>query len=506
MEVYLGIDLGTSCVKVAFVGVNGEIPALGSSDVELHLPAPGYAEQDPMEWWNGTRAAIAEARKACPDAEIRGVGISGQMCGSVLLDGAGELADECIIWLDQRASVENEEIKELIGLDRILDITANYPLVSYWAPKLLWLKKHKPEVYAKTEKVLFPKDYLKYKLTGVYDIDVTDAAASGLFNTAKRQWEDSLFENLGIRRSLVPDSLSESTDIIGYVTGEAAAFLNIPEGIPVVGSGGDQNCGAVGLGIVEEGLVASTIGTSGCVFSYSKECVTDREPRAFLSYCHSVPGSWCTYGCTLSAGGSLRWLRDTVFSGEEQNYDFMTSLAEKSLPGTEGLVFLPYLNGERTPHPDPNARGVFFGLSIRHTRGDLVRAVMEGVAYSLRDTIEIMRSKGIQVTEVRAAGGGAVSPLWRQIQADVFHAKVVTTNVKEAPATGAAMMAAVGAGAFSDLKEAAEAIIRTETVTEPSGRNVELYDGFYETYKALYPSLEVLFEKQAERIGAAYGG
>ena len=500
MEVYLGIDLGTSCVKAAFLNKDGSIPALGSCDVELHLPAPGFAEQNPLEWWEAARNAVAQAKASCQDAEIKGIGISGQMVGSVLLDAEGELTDECIIWLDQRADAENEEIKEILGLDQILEITANFPLVSYWAPKLLWLKKHKPDIYAKTEHVLFPKDYLKYKLTGIYDIDVTDATASGLFNTAERKWEDSLFEKLNIRRSLVPDSVSESTDIIGYVTQEAAEFLGIPAGIPVVGSGGDQNCGAVGLGIVEEGQVASTIGTSGCVFSYSGNCVTDYEPRALLSYCHSVPGSWCIYGCTLSAGGSLRWLRDVIFSGEEQNYNYMTSLAEKVKPGCEGLVFLPYLNGERTPHPDPNARGVFFGMSIRHTQGDLVRAVMEGVAYSLRDTIEIMRDKGISIKEIRAAGGGAVSPLWRQIQADIFHAKVVTTNVKEAPATGAAMMAAVGTGAFKDLKEAADSIIKVETVTEPIEKNMAVYDDFYETYCALYDSLKDLYASQAMKV------
>ena len=500
MEAYLGIDLGTSCVKIAFLSATGEILALGSSDIHLNLPAPGHAQQDPAEWWEAARLAIAQAKAACPEAEVRGVGISGQMCGSVLLDEDGELTDECIIWLDQRAEAENEEVKARLGLDRIIDVTANYPLVSYWAPKLLWLKKHRPEVYARTAHVLFPKDYLKYRLTGVYDIDVTDAAATGLFDTAKRRWDDALFEALDIRRSLVPEGLSESTDIIGTVTEAAAAFLGLPAGIPVVGSAGDQNCGAVGLGIVREGQVSSTIGTSGCVFSYSDSCVTDRQPRALLSYCHSVPGSWCVFGCTLTAGGALKWLRDTLFTGDERDYGFMTALAERAKPGAEGLVFLPYLNGERTPHPDPNARGVFFGLSMRHTRGDMVRAVMEGVAYSLRDTIEILREYGVPIREVRAAGGGAVSPLWRQIQADIFNARVVTTNVLEAPATGAAMMAAVGAGAFANLKEAADAIVRVETVTEPNPENVPLYDDFYETYRGLYDALAGLYEKQARKV------
>lgn len=500
MDIYLGIDLGTSCVKAVFLGAEGEVLALGSSEIHLNLPAPGYAQQNPEEWWNASKDAIAQAKKSCPEAEIKGVGISGQMLGSVLLDKDGSLVDECIIWLDQRAEQENEEVKRSLGLDHILAVTANYPLVSYWAPKLLWLKKNKPETYQRTEHVLFPKDYLKYKLTGIMDIDVTDAAGTCLFDTGKRTWNFELFDRLEIKRSLVPEHVSESTDVIGTVTKEAAQYLGIPEGISVVGGGGDQMCGAVGLGIVEEGQIASTIGTSGCIFSYSKVCITDLEPRALLSYCHSVPGSWCLYGCTLSAGGSLRWLRDTLFQGEEKTYEYMTSLAEESVPGTEGLLFLPYLNGERTPHPDPNARGVFFGMSIRHKKSDMVRSVMEGVAYSLRDTIEIMREKGISIKEVRAAGGGAVSSLWRQIQADIFKTKVLTTNIKEAPATGAAMMAAVGAGVFADLREAADKIIHIETVTNPIKENMDRYDDYYETYRSLYGALQELFEKQAKRV------
>lgn len=499
MEVYLGIDLGTSCVKTAFLDRDGNIPAVGSSDISLELPHPGYAEQDPAEWWEAVRLAVAEAKAKCPEAEISGIGISGQMLGTVLLDERGALTDSCIIWLDQRADEENEEMKRLLGTEEILRLTSNFPLVSYWAPKLLWLKKHKPEVYERTAHVLFPKDYLKYMLTGVMDIDATDAAGTGLFRTEKREWCEALFEKLGISRSLVPESVSESVDVIGHVTKQAAEFLGIREGVPVVGGGGDQMCGAVGLGIVKEGMLSSTIGTSGCVFSYSETCVTDMEPRALLSYCHSVPGSWCVYGCTLSAGGSLRWLRDLLFDGEK-SFSYMTDLAQQSVPGAEGLVFLPYLNGERTPHPNPDARGVFFGMSIRHTKADMIRSVMEGVAYSLRDTIEIMKAKGIRVKEVRAAGGGAVSELWRQIQADVFGARVVTTNVKEAPATGAAMLAAVGAGAFESLAEAADKTVKPETVTVPVEEHVKLYNDFYETYGKLYDQLEDLFALQAGKV------
>ena len=498
MEVYLGIDLGTSCIKAAFLSSSGDILGLGSADVSLSLPQPGFAEQDPEEWWSASKTAVAIAKQQCPDAEIRGIGVSGQMCGSVLLDRDGNVLDRCIIWLDQRAEQENEEVKQILGLDRILDVTANYPLVSLWSPKLLWLRRHKPEIYEKTAHVLFPKDYLKWKLTGILDIDVTDAPASGLFNTSRRTWEDEFFEKLWIDRSIVPAGASESTDIVGTVTPEAAAWLDIPAGIPVVGGGGDQMCGACGLGVVDTGLVSSTIGTSGCVFSFSPHCVIDRQPRALLSYCHSVPGSWCVYGCTLMSGGSLRWLRDTMMPG--MDYDAMTALAEKAQPGSEGLIFLPYMNGERTPHPDPNARGVFFGLSPRHGQGEIIRSVMEGVAFSLCDTVEMLREMDVPVREVRAAGGGAVSPLWRQIQADIFRTDVVTTNVAESPATGAAMMAAVGAGAFSGLKEAAETVVRITSRTEPSARNEQIYADYYETYRALYGALQGLFTSQARKV------
>lgn len=498
MEVYLGIDLGTSCVKAVFLTVAGEIAALGSAGIELELPKPGFAQQDPREWWSASKEAVLQAKRKCPEAEIKGVGISGQMLGSVLLDKDNQVIDECIIWMDQRADEENESIRQKLGLDRILDVTSNYPLVSYWAPKLLWIRKHQPENYSRIEHVLFPKDYLKYKLTGKLDIDVTDATGAMLFDTKKRCWDYSLFDSLGIDRKIVPEHVSESTDVIGMVTPEAARYLGIPAGIPVVGGGGDQMCGAVGLGIVEEGKISSTIGTSGCVFSYSNECVTDREPRALLSYCHSVPGSWCVYGCTLSAGGAFRWLRDTVFEG--CSYDDMTTLAERAEPGCEGLVFLPYLNGERTPHPNPNARGVFFGLSVRHGKPELARSVMEGVTYSLRDTIEILREKNVPVREVIASGGGAASKLWRQMQADIFHARVITTNVKEAPATGAAMMAAVGAGAFETLKAAARAVVKTVTVTEPDERRMQCYDDYYEVYRSLYGKLEDVWKKQAGNV------
>lgn len=507
VKAYLGIDLGTSSVKALLLGEHGTVLGDGSAALTFSMPQPGYAEQSPADWWNATIAAVRQAVAACESPpEIGGVGVSGQMLGSVLIDVDGSAADSCIIWMDQRASAERDFVEDTLGIDDILDRTANYPLVSYWAPKLLWLRRNRPSDMEKVRHVLFPKDYLKYRLTSVYDIDVTDATGSMLFNTSRRKWDDSMFERLQIPREWVPAHASESTDIIGIVTKQASEALGIPSGIPVVG-GGDQMCGAVGLGVVKAGIIASTIGTSGCVFSQSDVCVTDREPRALLSYCHSVPGSWCIYGCTLSAGGAYQWLRNTFFNNDKvtwdtsglKHYAFMDGCAAMAAPGCEGLIFLPYLTGERTPHPDPNARGVFFGLSQRHGISEICRSVMEGVVFSLRDTVEIFRSHGVPVTSVQAAGGGAASPLWRQMQADMFGAQVLTTDVQEAPAMGAAILAAVGCSAYNTVAEASSDMVRIVSTTDPDPGTAQLYNDYYETYRALYPALRGLYASQSEK-------
>lgn len=514
MKAYLGIDLGTSAVKAVLLSAAGTVLGTGSSSLRFAVPKPGYAEQNPNDWWCGAAEAVQAAQADCTEyTEIAAVGVSGQMLGSVLMDRDGNADESCIIWMDQRASVEREEIERTLGLNAILEHTANYPLVSLWAPKLLWLQKNKLQRYARIHKVLFPKDYIKYRLTGEYDIDVTDAAGTMLFHTAARKWDESLFHALQIPRGFVPESLSESAQVMGCVTKAAAAQLHIPAGIPVVGGGGDQMCGAVGLGVVREGVISSTIGTSGCVFSYSNACITDYKPRALLSYCHSVPGAWGVYGCTLSAGGAYQWLRNTFFKNESVSwkggdgnaYAMMDRLAANATPGCEGLMFLPYLSGERTPHPDPNARGTFFGISQRHTAGDFCRAVMEGVTYSLRDTVELLREHNIGVAQVRAAGGGAASPLWLQMQADLFEAQVLVTNVVEAPATGAAMLAGVGAGEFADIREAADCVVKVVRECEPNAEHARMYGDYYQTYRALYPALQPIFEAQAKKV-ARWGG
>jgi xylulokinase len=509
MKAYLGIDLGTSAVKAALLGEDGEFLGMGESALVFATPRPGYAEQNPEHWWHGAVAATGMALAVCAGkAEVAGIGISGQMLGSVLIDKDGRADRRGIIWMDQRAAKQRDDIEARLGLDAILDRTANYPLVSLWAPKLLWLRENEPDRYDRIEKVLFPKDYLKYRLTGTYDIDATDAPGTLLFNTAGRVWDDGLFRSLDIPRGFVPAGVSESVDIIGRVRREAAGELGVPEGTPVVAGGGDQMCGGVGLGVVRPGVVSSTIGTSGVVFTLSETCVVDRQPRALLSYCHSVPGTWCLYGCTLSAGGSFQWLRNTFFKNARMAWDtcgasayaFMDALASESAPGCEGLVFLPYLSGERTPHPDPHARGVFFGLSQRHDAGEICRAVMEGVVYSLRDTIDILREHGLPAREVRAAGGGAASPLWLQMQADIFNAQVAITNIKESPAAGAAILAAVGTGRYASVRQAADDVVRVVRTCDPLPENVKIYDEYYVTYRALYPALRPLYASQAGKV------
>ena len=335
-------------------------------------------------------------------------------------------------------------IEARLGIDAMLDITANYCLTGYWAPKLMWVKKNRPDIFEKTRMVLFPKDYIKLALTGEPSVEVTDASGSFLMDVGRRTWSDRMFEVCELPKDIVPQKIYESCDVVGYLKADLATAFGLRAGIPVVGGAGDQPAGGIGNGVYKAGVVSATIGTSGVVYAVAGKVIADRQRRAALAFCHSAPNTWSLFGCTLAAGGSFKWLRDTIFAEAKQActadgkdiYDLMTNLAGQAKASSEGLLFLPYLNGERTPYPDENARGVFFGLSYRHGLGEICRSVMEGVTYSLRDTIEILREFDVQVNEVRASGGGAKSELWRQMQADIFNAAVVTTNLEEGPSGG----------------------------------------------------------------------
>jgi len=509
MKYFLGIDSGTSGVKAIVVGEDGSSAGVGYEEIDVITEKPMWAEQNPAEWWEACKKAIKEAVHASGlGKEIYGIGVTGQMLGSTLLDKDSNTIGNCIIWLDQRAVAEVDWIKETAGMEFLLQKTSNIPLTGYWAPKLMWVKKHQPELFEQIAQVIFPKDYIKFKLTGEISLDVTDASGSYLFDVANRKWSDEMFELCGLPRDIVSDNVLESQDVAGYLRKDIAEELGLTPNIPVVGGAGDQPACGLGSGVYKEGIVSATIGTSGVVYAAANKPIPDVNQAAALSFCHSVPDTWCLFGCTLAAGGSFKWLRDTFFADQRDAmkkegkdvYSLMTNLASNANVGSEGLVFLPYLNGERTPYPDPYAKGVFLGLSYRHGLNEVSRSVMEGVTFSLRDTIELLRDANVSVSEVRASGGGAKSKLWLQMQADIYDASIVTTNVSETGCVGAAMLAAIGANHFKDAEEACSQIIKPISVTEPNHDQVVMYEDFYQTYRSLYGTLKETFSSQARIV------
>ena len=509
MNCFLGIDSGTSGVKAIVINENGATLGVGYKECNLITPRPLWVEQDPNDWWNACEFAIQQAvAKSGQGKEIAAIGLTGQMLGNTMLDKDLKPLGNCMIWLDQRAWEERDFIESQLNVNEMLGITANYNLTGYWAPKLMWTKKNRPDIFDKTRMVLFPKDYIKLILTGVPSVEVTDASGSFLLDMKTRTWSDRMFEICDLPKDIVPARVYESCDVVGHLKDDIAAKLGLKAGIPVVGGAGDQPAGGIGNGVYKEGVVSATIGTSGVVFAATGKVIADRQRRAALCFCHSAPKTWSLFGCTLAAGGSFKWARDTLFADAKKAYvvqgkdvyDMMTDLAAQAKPTSEGLTFLPYLNGERTPYPDENARGVFFGLSYRHGLGEISRSVMEGVTYSLRDTIEILREFNVQVNEVRASGGGAKSALWRQMQADIYNATVVTTNLEEGPAAGAAILAAVGSGTYSSVGEACDQIVKVVSHTEPVAKNVEMYEEFYQTYRSLYVTLKDTFAVQNKLV------
>jgi len=496
MKYFLGIDSGTSGVKAIVVGEDGSSAGVGYEELDVITEKPMWAEQDPADWWKACKLAIKEAvHSSGLGKEIYGIGVTGQMLGSTLLDKNNETVGNCIMWLDQRAVSEVDWLYETAGLEFLLEKTSNIPLTGYWAPKLMWVKKHQPELFDKVAQVIFPKDYINFKLTGEISLDVTDASGSYLFDVANRKWSDEMFELCGLPRDIVSDNVLESQDVAGYLRNDVAEELGLTPNIPVVAGAGDQPACGLGSGVYKEGIVSATIGTSGVVYAAANKPIPDVNQAAALSFCHSVPETWSLFGCTLAAGGSFKWLRDTIFADKRDAmkekgkdvYSLMTDLASKANVGSEGLVFLPYLNGERTPYPDPYAKGVFFGLSYRHGLNEISRSVMEGVTFSLRDTIELLREANVTVSEVRASGGGAKSKLWLQI-------------VSETGCVGAAMLAAIGANHFKDAEEASSQVIKPLSVTEPNRDQVGIYEDYYQIYRSLYGTLKDTFSSQAKIV------
>ena len=509
MKYFLGIDAGTSGIKAIVVGEDGSTAGVGYQEIDVISEKPLWAEQAPGDWWDACKFAIGKAvSESGVGQDIEGVGLTGQMLGSTLLDKDYNPLGNCIIWLDQRAVEEVEWLKATVGIEKLLKMTSNIPLTGYWAPKLMWIKKHQPERFDKIAHVLFPKDYLKLMLTGEISLEVSDSSGSYLFDVANRKWSEEMFSVCGLPRNIVSDNVIESQEVAGQLKADVAKALGLKAGIPVVGGAGDQPACGLGSGVYAEGIVSATIGTSGVVYAAANKPIPDVQQAAALSYCHSVPDTWCLFGCTLAAGGSFKWLRDTMFAKERDAlqktdkdvYVLMTDLASGARIGSEGLLFLPYLNGERTPYPDPYARGVFTGLSYRHTMKEIVRSVMEGVTFSLRDTIELLRSADVSVSEVRASGGGARSSLWLQMQADIYDASIITTNITETGCVGAAILAGIGAGYFKDAKEACGRMIKPVSVTEPIKNNVAAYEDYYAIYRSLYGTLKDTFSEQAKIV------
>lgn len=505
----LGIDIGTSGTKTLLMDETGTVLAGATVEYPLSTPRPGWAEQDPEDWW---RATVETIRRVLADSgldgsQLRGIGLSGQMHGSVFLDRAGEVIRPALLWCDQRTATQCEWITSTVGRERVVELTSNPVLTGFTAPKVIWLRDHEPENYERVVQVLLPKDFIRFRLSGEFATEVSDASGTAMFHVRERRWATELLDAIGVPAEWMPASF-ESHVASTRVSASAAALTGLRAGTPIVGGGGDQAAGAVGNGIVESGILSSTVGTSGVVFAYSDEPAVDPELRLH-TFCHAVEGKWHQMGVMLSAGGSLRWFRDTLCrdliaeaaSRGCDPYELITAEAEDAAAGCEGLVFLPYLTGERTPHPDPNARGVFFGLTLRHDRRHMARAVLEGVAYGLRDSFEILDAMQVPVREVRASGGGARSPLWRQIQADVSGREHVVINVDEGPAFGVALLAGVGTGVWSHVSEACRATIQVRSATPPRPEFQATYDRHYPIYTGLYDSLKGAFARTAALSG-----
>ncbi|MBU1880056.1 MAG: xylulokinase, partial [Chloroflexi bacterium] len=491
MAHFVGIDASTTATKALLIRADGQVVAVASSEYTYETPQPLWSEQHPDLWWRGTIESIRQvlAQSGVDPADVKGVGLTGQMHGLVLLDVAGEVLRPAILWNDQRTAAKCDEIRQRLSRERLIQITGNDALTGFTAPKVLWVRNHEPQVFARARHILLPKDYVRYRLTGDYATDKAGAAGTILFDLAARDWSPAVLAALDIPAAWLPRT-HEGPEVTGVISAEAAAVTGLKAGTPVVAGGGDQAAQAVGVGAVEPGIVALTLGTSGVVFASTGEPFIEPEGRLH-AFCHAVPGRWHLMGVMLSAAGSLRWYRDTLASG--MGFDTLLAPAAAVPPGSEGLLFLPYLTGERTPHPDPLARGAFVGLTVRHTQAHLTRAVLEGVAYGLRDGFELMRAAGLtEIRQVRVSGGGAKSPLWRQILADVLDAELVTVNTTEGAAYGAALLAATGAGVYPNVDTACAAAIRVTGSTAP-GPARAVYESLYPLYRNLFPALRPTF-------------
>ena len=495
---YLGIDVGTGGTRALVIDEQGRIVASASAEHEnFASPRPGWAEQDPHDWWKACGAAVRKALQTSglsPD-QIACVGFSGQMHGAVLLDSADEVVRPAIIWCDQRSEAQSRELEQMFGRDTLIRLTCNPPLTNFTLTKFLWVRENEPKNWNRVAHVMLPKDYVRFRLTGERAIDMADASGTLLLDVANRRWSAEVLNKTGIEENLLP-ALFESPQVCGKVSPDGAEATGLRVGTPVVAGAGDQAAGAVGMGIARAGAVSATIGTSGVVFASTDRPAMDPQGRLH-TFCHAIPGRWHVMGVTQAAGLSLRWYRDQFGAASpglqkkdgRDPYDVLAEEASTAPAGSEGAFWAPYLMGERTPHLDPNARAALVGLTASHTRAHVIRAIMEGVAYSLKDSFTIFDEMKIPVTSIRLGGGGARSPLWRQIQADVYGREVEIVAAEEGAAYGAAILAGTGAGGWSSVEQACDAIVKVAKRITPNPQDSATMQKAYGTYRKIYPAL-----------------
>jgi xylulokinase len=494
MEQALGIDVGTGGTRALLVDRSGAISGSAMFEhVPFASPRTGWAEQDPEDWWQATGKAVRAALGEAPHAKVACVGLAGQMHGAVLLDEDDQVLRPALIWCDQRTEEQCRWLNSVVGERRIIELTSNPALTNFTLTKLLWVRDRQPEVWKRFRRVLLPKDYVRLRMTGEHAIDVADASGTLMLDVAHRRWSEEMLSATGLPLSCVP-ALYESPEICAHISEKGAAHLRLEAGTPVVAGAGDQAGGAVGMGIVRAGAVSATIGTSGVVFAATDDPAMDVKGRVH-TFCHAVPGRWHVMGVTQAAGLSFRWIRGLLENSTNLSYDQLTGEAAQVAPGSDGVIWTPYLMGERTPHLDPKARGTLTGLAANHTRAHVVRAVLEGVAFSLKDTFSLFQEMGVPVRNVRLGGGGARSALWRQIQADVYGCEVEILRAEEGAAYGAALLAGVGAKFWNSVEEACDAVVEVEQRVRPEPDAARQMQEQYERYRQIYPALRPLFSR-----------
>ena len=493
---WLGIDVGTGSSRALLVDARGGVRAgYTAAHEEMRMERPLWAEQRPENWWDAVVEAIRGvlAKAGVAGREVKGIGLSGQMHGLVVLDDAGVVIRPALIWCDQRSQAQVDAVNAALGRENVVKFTANPVLTGFTLPKLLWVRDNEPRLFERVRRMLLPKDYVRYRLTGEFATEVSDASGTAVFDVVNRRWSFEMMDGLGLDRSILPKCY-ESSEVTGHITQQIADLTGLAAGTPVVGGGGDQAASAVGNGIVEAGIVSCTLGTSGVVFAHMEEVAYDPAGRVH-TFCHAVRGKWHVMGVTQGAGLSLQWFRNQLAPGAA--YDALTAEAAQSPAGAQGLFWLPYLMGERTPHLDALARGGWIGLTNKHTRADLIRAVIEGVSYSQRDCLDIIEGLGVAVNSVRASGGGAQSPFWRQLLASILNKRVVTLETQEGSAYGAALLALAGSGEYASTQEVCRAAIRETDSVSPRAADAAFYEKGHKVYQSLYPALKPVYREIA---------